>query len=42
MWTSFGPLQYHFSASTDEESIEPSFEEIKEIIKGIGFVIEVC
>lgn len=40
LWTSFGPLQYHFSSSVEEESIEPSFEEIKEIIRGIGFIIQ--
>lgn len=40
IWVNFGPLQYHFSAMLNEDSIEPSYEEIREIITAIGFIIQ--
>ncbi|CAB0007354.1 unnamed protein product [Nesidiocoris tenuis] len=36
-WINLGPLQYHFSNSTEEESIEPTFEDVKLIIESAGF-----
>ncbi|CAL4129629.1 unnamed protein product, partial [Meganyctiphanes norvegica] len=36
-WVNLGPLLYHFSDQLDEKSIEPSYEEVKSIITGIGF-----
>lgn len=36
-WVNLGPLLYHFSDQVDEKSIEPSYEEVKSIITGIGF-----
>ncbi|XP_014240622.1 carnosine N-methyltransferase [Cimex lectularius] len=41
VWINLGPLQYHYSTSLNEDSIEPSFEVVTEIIKSLGFVIEV-
>ncbi|KAL1132661.1 hypothetical protein AAG570_010613 [Ranatra chinensis] len=40
VWINIGPLQYHFSASPEENSIEPSFEVIKDIINSVGFKIQ--
>uniref|UniRef100_T1H7V4 N2227 domain-containing protein n=1 Tax=Rhodnius prolixus TaxID=13249 RepID=T1H7V4_RHOPR len=40
IWVNLGPLQYHFSTTLSEDSLEPSYEEVKEIIRNIGFVIK--
>jgi hypothetical protein len=32
---------YHYSNVFDQNSIEPSYQVIKEVIKGIGFQLEV-
>ncbi|KAF6206696.1 hypothetical protein GE061_017932 [Apolygus lucorum] len=40
VWINLGPLQYHFSSSNDEFSIEPSYEEVKTIIKSVGFQLQ--
>ncbi|KAK9504288.1 hypothetical protein O3M35_010657 [Rhynocoris fuscipes] len=37
IWVNLGPLQYHFSTSLSEDSLEPSYEVIKDIIRSIGF-----
>lgn len=36
-WINMGPLLYHFSDIPNEESIEPSYEEIRTIMKSFGF-----
>ncbi len=36
-WINFGPLLYHFSDSSGENSIELSYEQIKSVIKSVGF-----
>lgn len=41
IWINLGPLLYHFSDMPQEDSIEPSYEVVRKIILGIGFVIEV-
>lgn len=41
IWINLGPLLYHFSNMIDQNSIEPSYEMIRNIIKGFGFVYEV-
>lgn len=41
IWINLGPLLYHFSNMADQNSIEPSYEMIREVIKGFGFVYEV-
>ncbi|XP_046399023.1 carnosine N-methyltransferase [Ischnura elegans] len=40
IWINLGPLLYHFADMLGEESIEPSYELVKEVILGIGFIIE--
>lgn len=40
IWVNLGPLQYHFSTTLSEDSLEPSYEEVKEIIRSIGFEIK--
>ncbi|KAK7601149.1 hypothetical protein V9T40_008590 [Parthenolecanium corni] len=40
IWINLGPLLYHFSNMMDQNSIEPSYEMIRDIIKGFGFVYE--
>jgi len=42
MWINLGPLLYHFSDLPNEDSIEPSYQVVREVIVGIGFEIEVC
>lgn len=37
IFINFGPLLYHFCDAPNELSIEPSYEDIKEIIQKIGF-----
>lgn len=41
VWINLGPLLYHFSNICDEESIEPSYDVVREVIEGFGFVFEV-
>lgn len=41
IWINLGPLLYHYSNVFDQNSIEPSYQVIKEVIKGIGFQFEV-
>lgn len=36
-WMNVGPLLYHFADMPDEDSIQLPYEEIKEVIKKIGF-----
>lgn len=36
-----GPLLYHFADQPGEHSIEPSYEEVKNILTGVGFKITV-
>jgi carnosine N-methyltransferase len=40
MWINLGPLLYHFSDLQNEDSIEPSYQVVREVIVGIGFEIE--
>jgi len=40
IWINLGPLLYHYSNVFDQNSIEPSYQVIKEVIKGIGFLFE--
>ncbi|XP_065199557.1 carnosine N-methyltransferase-like [Planococcus citri] len=40
IWINLGPLLYHFSNIVDKNSIEPSYEMIREMIKGFGFIYE--
>lgn len=41
VWINLGPLLYHYSGAATQPSIEPSFEAVKNIIKGAGFIMEV-
>nr|XP_018905106.1 PREDICTED: carnosine N-methyltransferase-like [Bemisia tabaci] len=41
VWINLGPLLYHFSNGFLPDSIEPSYEIVKEVILGFGFVFEV-
>ncbi|XP_025154614.1 carnosine N-methyltransferase isoform X2 [Harpegnathos saltator] len=40
VWINLGPLLYHFSDLPNEESIEPSYDAIREVILGFGFRLE--
>ncbi|XP_020278481.1 carnosine N-methyltransferase isoform X2 [Pseudomyrmex gracilis] len=40
VWINLGPLLYHFSDLPNEESIEPSYEVIRQVILGFGFQLE--
>ncbi|KAK7792666.1 hypothetical protein R5R35_012025 [Gryllus longicercus] len=40
LWINLGPLLYHFSDVPDEDSIEPSYEVVRDVIQKIGFTIE--
>lgn len=40
-WVNIGPLLYHFADQLGENSIEPSYEEVKSIITAVGFEIVV-
>ncbi|KAK3930197.1 Carnosine N-methyltransferase [Frankliniella fusca] len=40
VWVNLGPLLYHFADIPNENSIEPSYEVVREVIEKIGFVIE--
>lgn len=39
-WINLGPLLYHYSDIPNEVSIELSYEELKKVVKQIGFVIQ--
>ncbi|CAG2185445.1 CARNMT1 [Mytilus edulis] len=39
-WINLGPLLYHYSDIPNEVSIELSYEELKKVIKQVGFVIQ--
>ncbi|XP_062614710.1 carnosine N-methyltransferase-like [Saccostrea cucullata] len=39
-WVNLGPLLYHYADIENETSIELSYEEVKKVIKKIGFVIQ--
>lgn len=39
LWVNLGPLLYHYSDSETENSIEPSYEDLMEIIKAVGFEV---
>ncbi|XP_065362839.1 carnosine N-methyltransferase isoform X2 [Calliphora vicina] len=39
IWINLGPLLYHFSDIQNEESIEPTFEDIMLVITGVGFEV---
>lgn len=41
IWVNLGPLLYHFSDMPMEESIEPSYSEVRDVIRGLGFQIQV-
>lgn len=40
IWINLGPLLYHYADLPNEDSIEPSYQEVKSIILAIGFVID--
>lgn len=39
IWINLGPLLYHFSDMLNENSIEPTYEDLIVIIKSCGFII---
>jgi N2227-like protein len=41
VWINLGPLLYHYADIPGENSIEPTYEMVKEIIQDVGFVMEV-
>lgn len=40
IWINFGPLLYHYSDMPMEDSIEPSYSELRKIIQQVGFEIK--
>ncbi|XP_034241839.1 carnosine N-methyltransferase [Thrips palmi] len=40
VWLNLGPLLYHFADNANENSIEPSYEVVRDIIEKVGFQIE--
>lgn len=36
-WINFGPLLYHFADMPNEVSVELSYEQLKHVIKSVGF-----
>jgi len=40
VWINLGPLLYHYADIPGENSIEPTYEMVKEIIQDVGFVME--
>ena len=36
-WINFGPLLYHFADTPNEQSIELSYDQLKHVIKAVGF-----
>lgn len=41
IWINLGPLLYHFSDMPMEDSIEPSYDVVRDVIQGFGFQLEV-
>lgn len=41
IWVNLGPLLYHFSDMPMEDSIEPSYDVVRNVIQGFGFQLEV-
>lgn len=39
IWINLGPLLYHFSDVPNEDSIEPTYEDLIIIIRSVGFNI---
>ncbi|XP_050074926.1 carnosine N-methyltransferase [Anopheles maculipalpis] len=39
IWVNLGPLLYHFSDVPGEGSIEPTYEDLLDIIRSLGFII---
>uniref|UniRef100_A0A1I8N7Y3 carnosine N-methyltransferase n=1 Tax=Musca domestica TaxID=7370 RepID=A0A1I8N7Y3_MUSDO len=39
IWVNLGPLLYHFSDMHNEDSIEPTFEDIMHVIDSVGFEV---
>ncbi|KAI1280391.1 Carnosine N-methyltransferase [Halotydeus destructor] len=39
IWINYGPLLYHFADARKEDSIEPCYEMVKEIILSFGFIM---
>uniref|UniRef100_A0A182P0M7 carnosine N-methyltransferase n=1 Tax=Anopheles epiroticus TaxID=199890 RepID=A0A182P0M7_9DIPT len=39
IWVNLGPLLYHFSDVPHEGSIEPTYDDLLEIIRSLGFII---
>lgn len=39
IWINLGPLLYHFSDVPNEQSIEPTYEDLVVIIRSVGFII---
>ncbi|XP_037968906.2 carnosine N-methyltransferase [Plutella xylostella] len=39
VWVNLGPLLYHYSDLTTEDSIEPPYDILLDIIKDVGFII---
>lgn len=37
IWVNLGPLLYHYADLPNEDSIEPSYEDVRDIIKAFGF-----
>ncbi|CAG9859832.1 unnamed protein product [Phyllotreta striolata] len=42
LWVNLGPLLYHYSDIRRENSVEPSFQVVLQVIKRIGFELEKC
>ncbi|XP_043598161.1 carnosine N-methyltransferase isoform X1 [Bombus pyrosoma] len=40
IWINLGPLLYHFSDMPMEDSIEPSYDVVRDVIHGFGFQLE--
>ncbi|KAF7411750.1 carnosine N-methyltransferase isoform X1 [Vespula maculifrons] len=40
VWINLGPLLYHFSDMPMEDSIEPSYDAVRDVIQGFGFLLE--
>lgn len=40
IWINLGPLLYHYSDMKNQQSIEPSFEVVCQVIKDVGFQME--
>jgi len=40
VWINLGPLLYHYSDMPGEDSVEPTYQMVREIVQGLGFTIE--